>query len=76
MLQIDEEDLIYKKELDGEALVKDIVNTDHVGSITDDSGKSYWWDTIDKSKRYFVIKWEHYRNFQPCSWTHYRIQEI
>lgn len=76
MFEIDEDDVIYRKELSGEELVKDIINTSHVGSIRDEKGNSFYWDTIDKTKRYFVIKWEYYRNFQPCSWTYYKIREL
>lgn len=80
MIQVDEEDLIYKKDIDGETLVNDILKTrksgKHIGSIVGDGGKSYWEDTIDKTKNYFVIKWEHHRLFHPCSYTYYRISEI
>lgn len=71
-----DDDLIYEKNLSGEELVNDVLKTDKVGSITDENGKSYWWDTIDKTKKYHVKKWEYYRNFQPCSWTYYRIKEL
>lgn len=44
------EDLLFNKVLGGEELVKDILNTDNVSSIRDQTGKSYWWNTIDKKK--------------------------
>ena len=42
--------LLFNKVLSGEELVKDILNTDNVSSIRDQTGKSYWWNTIDKKK--------------------------
>ncbi len=53
------EELLLDTIMDGESLVKDILNTDGVSSITDDNGKSYWWDTIDKAKKYQVRKYEY-----------------
>ena len=46
------EELLFDNVMDGESLVKDILNTDGVSSITDDDGKSYWWNTIDKTRNY------------------------
>ena len=46
------EELLFDNIMDGESLVKDILNTDGVSSITDNNGKSYWWNTIDKTKKY------------------------
>ena len=37
---------------DNGSLVKDILNTDGVSTIKDNNGKSYWWNTIDKTKKY------------------------
>ena len=70
------EDLLFDKTLDGESLVKDILNTDGVSSITDDYGKSYWWDTIDKTKKYQVKKYEYERALQYYSVISYKIKEI
>jgi hypothetical protein len=67
---------LFNKTLDGEALVKDIVNTDDVSSITDDNGKSYWWNTIDKTKKYQVEKYEYERALQDYSVISYKIKEI
>lgn len=53
---INMEELLFSKTLDGESLVKDILNTDGVSSITDEEGKSYWWNTIDKTKKYQIRK--------------------
>lgn len=36
------EELLFNKVLGGEELVKDILNTDNVSSIRDQTGKSYW----------------------------------
>ena len=41
------EELLFSGTLDGEALVKDILNTEGVSFITDENGKSYWWNTIE-----------------------------
>lgn len=70
------EDLLFSGTLDGEALVKDILNTDGVSSITDDNGKSYWWNTIDKTKKYQVKKYEYERALQYYSVISYKIKEI
>lgn len=69
-------ELLYSKTLDGEALVKDILNTDGVSSITDENGKSYWWNTIDKTKKYQVRKYEYDRALQDYSVISYKIKEI
>ena len=69
-------ELLFNKTLEGEALVKDILNTDGVSSITDDNGKSYWWDTIDKTKKYQVKKYEYNRALQHYSVISYKIKEI
>lgn len=69
-------DLLFNKTLDGETLVKDILNTDGVSSITDEDGKSYWWNTIDKSKKYQVRKYEYDRALQDYSVISYKIKEI
>ena len=67
---------LFNKILDGESLVKDIINTDGVSSIIDDAGKSYWWNTIDKSKKYQVRKYEYDRALQDYSVISYKIKEI
>ena len=69
-------ELLYSKTLDGEALVKDILNTDGVSSITDENGKSYWWNTIDKTKKYQVRKYEYDRALQDYTVISYKIKEI
>ena len=70
------EDLLFDKTLDGESLVKDILNTDGVSSITDDYGKSYWWNTIDKKKKYQVEKYEYERALQYYPVISYIIKEV
>ena len=52
-------ELLFDNIMDGESLVKDILRTDGVSSITDNNGKSYWWNTIDKAKKYRVKKYEY-----------------
>lgn len=69
-------EVLFNKTLDGEALVKDILNTDGVSSIRDDKGKSYWWNTIDKTKKYQVRKYEYDRALQYYSVISYEIKEI
>ena len=47
-----------------------------VSSIKDEDGKSYWWNTIDKSKKYQVRKYEYDRALQDYSVISYKIKEI
>ena len=68
--------LLFNKILDGESLVKDIIETDGVSSIIDDNGKSYWWDTIDRTKKYHVRKYEYERALQNYSVISYKIKEL
>ena len=70
------EELLFSGTSDGEALVKDILNTDGVSSITDENGKSYWWNTIDKTKKYRVRKYEYDRALQDYSVISYKIKEV
>lgn len=70
------EELLFSKTLDGETLVKDILNTDGVSSITDNNGKRYWWSTIDKKKKYQVIKYKYDRALQDYSVISYKIKEL
>ena len=70
------EELLFDNIMDSESLVKDILNTDGVSSITDNNGKSYWWDTIDKTKKYRVRKYEYDRALQDYSVISYKIKEI
>ena len=69
-------ELLFDNIMDGESLVKDILRTDGVSSITDNNGKSYWWDTIDKTKKYRVRKYEYDRALQDYSVISYKIKEI
>ena len=70
------EELLFDKIMDGESLVKDILRTDGVSSITDNNGKSYWWNTIDKTKKYQVRKYEYERALQDYSTISYKIKEL
>lgn len=70
------EKLLFDKNMDGESLVKDILNTNDVTSITDDNGKSYWWDTIDKTAKFRVRKYEYDRALQDYSLISYKIKEL
>lgn len=67
---------LFNRILDGESLVKDILDTDGVSSITDENGKSYWWNTIDRTKTYRVRKYEYDRALQDYSVISYKIKEI
>ena len=67
---------LFNRILDGESLVKDILDTDGVSSITDENGKSYWWNTIDRTKTYRVRKYEYERALQDYSVISYKIKEI
>ena len=70
------EKLLLDDIMDGESLVKDILDTDGVNSITDNNGKTYWWDTIDKVKNYRVWKYEYDRALQDYSVISYKIKEL
>ena len=70
------EELLFDKIMDGESLVKDILRTDGVSSITDNNGKSYWWNTIDKTKKYQVRKYEYERALQDYSTISNKIKEL
>ena len=68
--------LLFSKTLDGESLVEDILKTRGVSSITDENGKSYWWDTIDRTKKYQVKKYEYDRALQDYTVISYKIKEL
>ena len=70
------EELLFDKTLDGESLVKDILNTENVSSIRDENGKAYWWNTIDKTKTYQVKKYEYDRALQYYPVISYEINEL
>ena len=70
------EDLLFNKVLGGEELVKDILNTDNVSYIRDKVGNSYWWNTIDKKKKYQVEKYEYERALQDYPIIYYIINEV
>ena len=65
---------LFNKTMDGESLVKEVIK--NPGSITDESGNSYWWDTIDRLKKYQVRKYEYNRALQDYSVISYKIREI
>ncbi len=70
------EELLFNKVLYGEELVKDILNTDNVSYIRDQVGNSYWWNTIDKKKKYKVEKHEYERALQDYPIVFYIINEV
>ena len=70
------EELLFNKVLGGEELVKDILNTDNVSYIRDKTGQSYWWNTIDKKKKYQVEKYEYERALQYYPVISYIIKEV
>jgi len=67
-------EMIYNKVLDGESFVKELLK-EH-GSVRDDKGNSYWCDTIDRTKRYQVKKYEYQRALQDYPVIYYKIKEI
>lgn len=70
------EELLFNKTLDGETLIKYILNTYGVISIIDENGKSYWWNTIDKTKKYQVRKYKYCKALQPYPVVSYKIKII
>jgi hypothetical protein len=70
------EELLFDNVMDGKSLVNDILRTDGVSSITDDNGKSYWWNTIDKTRNYQVKKYKYDRALQDYSVISYKIKEL
>ena len=70
------EELLFDSIMDGVSLVNDILNTDGVSSITDNNGKPYWWNTIDKTKNYQVKKYKYDRALQDYSVISYKIIEL
>ena len=70
------EELLFDNTMDGVSLVNDILRTDGVSSITDNNGKSYWWNTIDKAKKYRVEKYKYDRALQDYSVISYKIKEL
>ena len=68
------DELIFDEILDGESLVKEVLKS--YGYISDENGKEYWWNTIDKSKKYQVKKYEYNRALQDYSVISYKIKEI
>ena len=67
-------DLVYDKTLDGKALAKEIREVH--GSVIDNNGKTYWYNTIDISKKYRVKKYEYWRALQDYPVVSYKIEEI
>lgn len=74
----DEDDLLYERDMDGKSLVKDILsNTGYsVDIVNDETHKFYYWDTIDKSKKYHVRVTEYSRLAWDYSKLTYHIKEI
>ena len=65
---------LFNKTIDGESLVKEVIKSP--GSITDENGNSYWWNTINRTKKYQVRKYEYDRALQDYSVISYKIREI
>lgn len=68
------ENMVYDKVLDGESLVKEVL--EYPGSVKDDKGNTYWWNTIDRTKRYQVRKFEYERALQYYPVISYEIKEL
>lgn len=75
----DENNLLYERDMDGESLVKDVLNNgrDCVDIVDDETHEIYYWNTIDRSKKYHVIRvTEYFRLAWDYSKITYHIKEI
>lgn len=74
----DEDDLLYERDMDGETLVKDILshNGHSVGIIDDETHEIYYWNTINRTKKYHVRVTEYFRLAWDWSKLTYHIKEI
>lgn len=74
----DEDDLLWERDIDGESLVKDVLNNgrDCVDIVNDETHENYYWNTIDRSKKYHARVTE----YSSFSWDYskitYHIKEI
>ena len=74
----DKEDFLWERDIDGESLVKDILNSSghSIDIVNDETHEFYYWNTIDKSKRYYVRVTEYSRLAWDYSKLTYHIKEI
>lgn len=74
----DEDDLLWERDMDGESLVKDILNSSGhpIDIIDDETHKKYYWNTIDRSKKYHVRVTEYFGLAWDYSKLNYYIKEI
>ena len=74
----DEDDLLWERDMDGESLVKDIFNrgSHSIDIVDDETHDCYYWNTIDKSKKYHVRVTEYSRLAWDWSKLTYHIKEI
>lgn len=74
----DEDDLLWERDMDGESLVKDVLNHNghSIDIVDDETHKIYFWNTIDRSKKYHVRVIEYFRLAWDYSKLTYHIKEI
>lgn len=74
----DEDDLLWEHDMTGESLVKDILNSSghSIEIIDDETHEKYYWNTIDRSKKYHVRVTEYSRLAWDFSKLTYHIKEI
>lgn len=74
----DEGNFLWERDMDGESLVKDIFNNgrDFVDIVNDETHEMYYWNTIDRSKKYHVRVIEYFRLAWDYSKLTYHIKEI
>lgn len=76
----DEDDLWWERDMDGGSLVKDILYNDDSGYsiniIDDNTHKKFYWNHIDKSKKYHVRVIEYNRFAWDYTKLIYHIKEI
>lgn len=74
---MEDEEFLKECNMDGESLVKDILYARSSGNsvciLDDETRKRYYWNTIDRSKKYHVRVTEYFRNYSKHI---YYIKEI
>ncbi len=72
---VDEGDFLWECNMDGESLVKDVLNNgrDFIDIIDDETHAKYYLNTIDKSKKYHVRVTEYNSDYSKIT---YHIKEI
>jgi len=75
---VDEGYLVFERDMTGESLVKDILNSSShsIDIVDDETHEIYYWNTIDRSKKYHVRVTEYSRLAWDYSKLTYHIKEI